>query len=175
MKSIKMLVSSMLWWITNVVIANFPSKTVRLLWLKLLGMSINGHVNIYEGFHIRAPRGIVVEDGVSIGPKVLLDGRMGLRIESNAVIAYDAIIWTLSHDYNDVYFRDKGAPVTIGAYSWICSRSIIMPGVTVGKGAVIASGAVVTKNVPDFAIMAGVPAKKIGERSNNDYLYGYKH
>lgn len=103
----------------------------------------------------------------------MLDARRGLRIRRNAVIAYEAIIWSLNHDYNDIYFKRKGSPTEIGEYAWICSRSIILPGINIGKGAIVASGAVVTKDVPDFAIVGGVPAKVIGYREENDYQYGY--
>lgn len=132
------------------------------------------NVRIFEGFHIRAPKNITIADGVSIGPKVLLDGRLGLTIDKNAVIAYEAIIWTLNHDYNDIHFKSVGAPVYIGAYAWICSRSIILPGITIGEGAVVASGAVVTKDVPPYTVVGGVPAKVIGQRDKKTYQYGFK-
>jgi len=164
----------LLWWLTNVVICNIPSKIIRISWLRLMGMKINGNIALYEGFHIRNAKGIIIEDGVSIGPKVLLDGRKGLKIGRNAVIAYEAIIWTLNHDYNDINFCGKGASVEIGDYAWICSRSIILPGCKIGKCAIVASGAIVTKNVPDYSIVAGAPAKVIGQREIKDYRYGYK-
>lgn len=107
---------------------------------------------------------MIIEDGVSIGPNVLLDARCGLRIRKNSVIAYEAIIWTLNHDYNDDYFCGKGGPVEIGEYVWICSRAIILPGVKIGNGAVVASGAIVTKDVEPYTIVAGVPAKEISKR-----------
>ena len=116
----------------------------------------------------------MIHRGVSIGPGVLLDARKGLEIGENTVIAYQAIIWTLNHDYNDIHFGSKGAKVKIGSYAWICSRSIILPGVTIGEGAVVASGAVVTKDVPPYKIVGGVPAKVIGERDKKLYDYGYK-
>lgn len=111
---------------------------------------------------------------MSIGPKVLLDARCGLTIRRNAVIAYDAIVWTLNHDYNDVHFCGKGAPVEIGAYAWICSRSIILPGIKIGEGAVVASGAIVTKDVAPWTVVAGIPAKVISHREQKEYHYGYR-
>lgn len=75
------------WWMTNSVICYCPSKKIRRGWLKHLGMKINGNVMFYEDYHIRNPKGIIIEDGVSIGPKVLLDGRKGLHIGKSAVIA----------------------------------------------------------------------------------------
>ena len=79
----------------------------------------------------------------------------------------------LESDYNDVHFCGKGAPVDIGAFARVCSRSIILPGVTIGEGAIVASGAVVTKDVEPWAIVAGIPAKVIGHRERKNYLYGY--
>jgi len=161
------------WWFTNSFLYNFPSKRFRNYMLKQMGMTFKGDVRIYAGFHIRNPRGIILENGVSIGPKVLLDGRKGLTIQEGAVIGYGAIIWTLNHDYNDIHFCGKGAPVTIGKHAWICSNSIILPGITIGEGAVVASGAIVTHNVEPYAIVGGIPAKVIGKREQKDYDYGY--
>lgn len=165
--------SGFTWWFLNCFICNFPSIKVRHFFLRKAGIKMSNNVHIYEGCHIRFPQGISIEDGVSIGSHCLLDGRKGLTICKNAVIAYDAIIWTLNHDYNDINFRSKGAPVKIGAYAWVCSRSIILPGITIGEGAVIASGAVVTKDVPPYTIVGGVPARIIGQREKKDYKYGY--
>lgn len=163
------------WWFTNSFLYNFPSKHFRNFMLKKMGMTFKGDVRIYAGFHIRNPKGIVIEKGASIGPKVLLDGRMGLTIQEGAVIGYGAIIWTLNHDYNDIHFCGKGAPVTIGRHAWVCSNSIILPGITIGEGAVVASGAIVTHDVPAYTIVGGIPAKKIGQREQKDYNYGYDH
>ncbi len=162
------------WWFTNSFLYNFPSKRFRNFMLRKMGMTFQGDARIYAGFHIRNPRGIVLGNGVSIGPKVLLDGRKGLTIEEGAVIGYGAIIWTLNHDYNDIHFCGKGAPVTIGRRAWICSNSIILPGITIGEGAVVASGAVVTHNVEPFTIVGGVPAKVIGKRAEKEYDYLYR-
>jgi maltose O-acetyltransferase len=76
------------------------------------------------------------------------------------------VIWTLGHDIHDDFHRDKGSPVTIEDYVWIGHRAIIMPGVTIGRGAVVAAGAVVTKSIPAMSIVAGVPAKIIGQRQS---------
>ena len=161
-------------WILSIsIIPNIPSQTIRNWGLRKLGVKMTKNVKFYSGFSVRNPKALKIEDGVSIGPRVLLDARCGLTIHKNAVIAYDAIIWTLNHDYNDVQFCGKGAPVEIGPYAWICSRSIILPGVKIGEGAIVASGAVVTKDVEPYSIVGGVPAKLIGQREIKDYNYGY--
>lgn len=162
------------YWFTNFFLSGFPSKRFRNFMLKRYGMKFLGDARLYAGFHIRNPKGITLGDGVSVGPRVLLDGRMGLTIEEGAVIGYGAIIWTLNHDYNDINFCGKGAPVVIGKRAWVCSNSITLPGVTIGEGAVVASGAVVTKDVEPYTVVGGVPAKVIGHREKKDYQYGYK-
>lgn len=161
------------WWFTNSFLSALPSKRLRYYGLKLQGMKLARNVRFYQGFHIRAPHLIEIEDHVTIGPKCLLDGRKGLHICSHVVIAYDAIIWTLNHDYNDTHFSTWGGGVRIGPYAWICSRSVILPGISIGEGAVVASGAVVTKDVPPYTVVGGVPAKVIGKREQKEYQYGY--
>ena len=96
------------WWFTNVVMCNAPLPSIRRWFLRKIGVRIIGNVMFYEGIHVRNPEGITIEDGVSIGPKVLLDGRMALHIGKSAVIGYEAIIWTLNHDYNDINFKTAG-------------------------------------------------------------------
>lgn len=162
-----------IWFLTNNFLPNIPSQTIRNKGLRLLGVQMSSNVKFYSGFSVRNPKSLIIEDGVSIGPKVLLDARCGLTIHKNAVIAYDAIIWTLNHDYNDCNFCGKGAPVEIGSFSWICSRAIILPGVKIGEGAIVASGAIVSKDVAPYSIVGGIPAKVIGERTRKEYSYGY--
>ncbi len=161
------------WWMCTRFLPSIPSKHIKNYGLRMLGLQMNKNVHFYGRFDIRSPKGIIIEDGVSIGPNVLLDGRKGLTIRKGAVIAYDAIIWTLNHDYNDEHFCAKGAPVEIGAYSWICSRSIVLPGVSIGEGAVVASNAVVTRDIPPYAIVAGIPANIIGYRTRKKWKYSY--
>ena len=172
-KHIRGLIIGLKWNLSTSIIPNIPSQTIRNWGLRKLGVKMSKNVKFYAGFSVRNPKGLTIEDGVSIGPRVLLDARCGLTIHKSAVIAYDAIIWTLNHDYNDVNFCGKGASVEIGAYSWICSRSIILPGIKIGEGAVVASCAVVTKNVEPYTIVGGIPAKAIGRREQNSWKYGY--
>ena len=162
--------SSIEWFFVNTILSQFPSRRFRYFCLRILGAKI-GRAAMFGGFEIRNPAGLVIEDGCSIGPRARLDARMGLHLEKNVVIACEAMIWTLHHDYNDPCFRAVGAPVKIEEYAWICSRAIIMPGVKIGKAAVVASGAVLTHDVEPYAIVGGIPAKVIGMREKHDYHY----
>ncbi len=166
--------SGLIWILSTKIVPCLPSQRLKNKCFRLLGVKMNSNVKFYDGISVRCPNKLVIGDGVSIGPHALLDARNGLVIGKSAVIAYEAIIWTLNHDYNDPFFGGKGAPVEIGNYAWICSRSIILPGVKIGDGAVVASGAIVTKDVPPYTVVGGIPAKVIGYREEKDYKYGYK-
>ena len=162
------------WWWLNCIVCYLPSVHLRRAFVRLAGAKLPKNVRFFEGVHIRNPKGITLGEGCSIGTRVLLDGRQGLTAGKSVVFGYECIIWTLNHDYNDINFQTKGGPVTIGDYAWICSRAIVLPGITIGEGAVVASGAIVTKDVPPYAIVAGIPAKIVGEREKKPYNYGYK-
>jgi acetyltransferase-like isoleucine patch superfamily enzyme len=101
----------------------------------------------------------------------LLDGRkFAITTGSDVSIGPEATILTLGHDPRSPEFADKGGDVVIGDRVWIGYRAIILPGITIGEGAVVGAGSVVTRDVPPFAIVAGNPARIIGER-NRDLTY----
>jgi len=98
----------------------------------------------------------------------LFDGRrFQIRTANDVSIGPEAAILTLGHDPQSQTFADEGGDVEIGCRAWIAFRALILPGVRIGEGAVVAAGAVVTRNVPDYAIVAGSPARQVGERSPN--------
>ena len=146
-------------------------KVFKIFYVVRKGVKIGQNVAMYNSLEIRNPGGLILKGNNSLGKHILLNARKVLTIEKGAVIVSHVLIWTLHHDYNSPDFRAIGESVLIGEYSWICSRSVILPGVTIGKGAVVASGAVVTKNVEPYTIVGGVPAKKIGMRDLMDYDY----
>ena len=158
-------------WIFIAILKRIPSRNLRIALLRRRGANIAKNVAMYASIEVRHPHGLIIGEGCSIGPKVLLDARKGLEIGENVTIAYEAIIWTLHHDMNSADFHTCGAKTTIDDYAWICSRAILLPGVHIGKGAVVASGAVVTKDVEPFTVVAGIPAKPIGKRNKIEFIY----
>jgi acetyltransferase-like isoleucine patch superfamily enzyme len=155
------------WVLLNNIFSIFPSQTIRKAFLRIKGATIHNDVRIFGGCEFRSPKGLIIEKGSTIGHRTILDSREGLKIGSNVVISTEVMIWTLHHDYNDVNFKTIGGKVSINDYAWLCSRCIILPGVNIGEGAVIATGAVVTKDVDAYTIVGGIPAKKIGIRNSN--------
>ena len=150
------------------VIGIIPSQTIRnYLYAKHFKLNIGDNTVIYNSCHLRDPHKITIGNNSSIGDRCILDGRSGLTIGDSVNMSTEAWIWTLQHDPHDPDFAAVGAPVVIEDYAWISCRTIILPGVTIGRGAVVAAGAVVTKSVEPYAIVGGVPAKKIGDRNTN--------
>lgn len=122
-----------------------------------------------------APKNILLAQRVVVNPDCHLDGRGGtIKIGEDADIGPWTHIWTLEHDPSDPNHGTKGGPVTIGDHVWIASRVTILPGVEIERGAVVACGSIVTKDVPERTIVAGIPAKIIGKRDNSlEYKLNY--
>lgn len=124
---------------------------------------------------VRHPDGygeLRIGSGVHVGREVLVTAAYSVSIGDGVTIGSRAMIYDNNHNFGDpaMSVMDQGlygAPVVVGDFAWIGAHAIILPGVKIGKGAVIGAGAVVTKDVPEFAIVGGIPAKVIGWRSNN--------
>lgn len=114
-----------------------------------------------------APWKLSIGKNSIIGNDAMLDARNGITIGNNVSLSMGVWIWTMEHDPQDPYFGAKGGSVVIGDYAWISCRVVILPGVTIGKGAVVAAGAVVTKDVAPFTIVGGVPARTLGKRTKD--------
>lgn len=145
-----------------------PFNLVRFAFLKPILGHLGNDVFVARSVDIRKPQNIEIGSNTAINKLSLLDGRGGyLKIGNCVDIAQEAQIWTLQHDYNSPCYAAVGKPVSIGDYAWIGTRAIILPGVNVGEGAVVAAGAVVTKDIEPYTVVAGVPAKKITERQRS--------
>lgn len=163
-------------WIEFVVMVlhcagQIPSHHFRRFFYRLSGMKIGKGSAIHMWLTLYYPAGISIGKDTIIGEKTTLDGRAKLSIGDHVDIASEVMIYNAEHDINDSHFQATQAPVTIEDYVFIGPRAIILPGVTVGRGAVIGAGAVVTKDVAAFTIVGGVPAKVIGERENKEPHY----
>jgi maltose O-acetyltransferase len=134
-------------------------------------MKIGRGSSIHMGTIFYDPHNISVGRDTIIGEKTVLDGRAPLKIGSHVDIASEVMIYNAQHDVSDEKFGAVAEPVQIEDYVFIGPRAIILPGVTIGRGAIVGAGAVVTKDVEPLQIVGGVPAKVIGERSLKDPKY----
>lgn len=146
-------------------LGRLPSLRLRRGALRaLFGARIGDGAVLYGGFEIRSPRKLAIGGQTVIGHRATLDARGGLTIGRRVNVSSEVMIWTAEHDPRDPGFRAVFEPVVIGDYAWLGPRCIVLPGVTVGEGAVVAAGAVVTRDIPPYTIAGGVPARAIGER-----------
>ena len=148
-----------------------PSHAYRKFFFRLFGMKIGPGSTLHLGCRFYNPAGIIIGEDTIIGDRCFLDGRAPIRIGDHTDIASQVLIYNSEHDINSVDFHATELPVEIGDYVFIGPRAIIVPGVKIGRGAVVAAGAVVTTDVSEFAIVGGVPAKVIGERKLKDPNY----
>ena len=152
--------------IANYVIAAFPSYAVRHAYYRYIcGMKLGKNAHIMKDVFVLDPQRIQIGDNSVVNNGCRLDGRGDLYIGDNVSVSFDVQIYTMSHDYNDPHFSGVFGPVRIEDYVWLCARSTILPGVTIGRGAVVAAGAVVTTDVAPFTVVGGVPAKQIDQRN----------
>lgn len=148
-----------------------PSHCCRRFFYRLSGIKIGKGSTIHTRARFYNPRNISIGIDSIIGEGAVLDGRDLLVIGDHVDIATDVMIYNSEHDVNDENFTAKNSPVKIEDFVFIGPRAIILAGVTVGRGAIVGAGAVVTKDVPPYAIVGGIPAKIIGERRNKDLHY----
>lgn len=150
-----------------ILIGRLPSHALRLLCYRSLGLRVGPRSAIYMGAEVRHPKAIEIGSSSVIGHGVILDGRRGIRIGNNVNFSTGVWIWTVQHDPHDPLFGDVGGPVVVEDDAWLSCRVVVLPNVRIGRGAVVAAGAVVTKDVEPYSIVGGVPAKKIGERTRD--------
>ncbi len=150
---------------------HIPSHLIRRFVFMVNGVKMGKGSVIHMGCKFFYLRNIEIGADSVIGNNAFLDGRAKLSIGSHVDIASEVMIYNSQHDINDPKFIATEEPVKIGDYVFIGPRAIILPGVDIGKGAIIAAGCVVTKDVPENAIYAGVPGKIIGERTIKDFNY----
>ena len=150
-------------------IGSFPSRRIREIylsgWLGKLGVKSG----VQMGCRFLNGRKVFLGERNVVNFGCIFDGRkFSIRTGSNVSIGPEATILTLGHDPRSAIFEDRGGDVVIGDRAWIGYRAIVLPGVSIGAAAVVGAGAVVTKNVEPYAIVAGNPAREIGLREQVD-------
>jgi len=142
---------------------------VKSNFLKLFGAKIGKKVVYYPGVWVSPPSNIVIGNDVDLALNVLITTSGGVYIGDRTLIGYGTKILSSNHvipdrDNRIFYAGHENKKVIIENDVWIGANCLILPGVIIGEGAVVAAGSVVTKNVKKFSVVAGVPAKVIKER-----------
>jgi len=167
-------VTGFLWWCVGFI----PIHHVRRFFYRLFGMKIGQGSTLHMMGRIYDPRYIKIGKDSIVGEKFTLDGRRqlanslgGIVIGDHVDIASEVMIWSSQHDIRSSDFHATEDPITIEDYVFIGPRAIILPGIRLGKGAVVGAGAIVTKDVLPGEIVGGIPAKPIGQRAVKEYNY----
>ena len=143
-------------------------RALRAFCGKLMLISCGRHVNIEKNAIFSAKVSLGNYSGIGVNARINGECRIGTHVMMGA----DVVVLTRNHAYDrtDIPMMEQGFeeehPVVIGNDVWIGDRVIILPGVTIGDGSILAAGAVITRDVPPYAIVAGVPARIIRKRTD---------
>jgi maltose O-acetyltransferase len=143
---------------------------LRIFLYRKIGMKIGMNCVVRRGVYLGSPNELALGDGSFIG-RANLYCTGGVRIGKNVNVSDGAVIITAKHDVNSPAFEALYEPITVDDWAWIATNAIVLAGVTIGEGAVVAAGAVVTKDVLPYSIVGGNPAKVIGERKKQAFTY----
>ncbi len=139
----------------------------RVLSLRLMGAKLGSNVTIEPGVYVGAGQDIVLGDDVQINEGCRL---RNVRMGNHIMVAPEVAILNLGHntDRTDIPMISQGTrvypPTVIDDDVWIGMRALIMPGIHIGQGAIVAAGSVVVKNVEPYAVVGGNPARLIKRR-----------
>jgi len=152
----------------NNLLGRVPSRRLRQLALRAWLGGVGQGTGVQLGCRFLNGRRVFLGRNNVINHGCLIDGRrFAVRTGANVSIGPEASILTLGHDPQSPVLEDRGGEVVIGDRVWIAYRAVILPGVTIGEGAVVGAGAVVTRDVAPYAIVAGNPARVVGQRTRN--------
>ena len=132
--------------------------------LQKFGAKIGHWSNVLLGVKIRDPRNLEIGDFTSVACGVNFYNAAKVTIGENTVVSANVFFCTATHDHKRVDFPLVCKPITIGNGVWLAMNAFILPGVTIGDGAVVGACSVVTKDVEPWTIVAGNPARVVGKR-----------
>jgi len=166
--SIKNKIRRFIWQIVWLVLCRF-SPTIFHSWrttiLKLFGAKIGNKNFIYPNIKIWAPWLLETEDVVTIGPGVEIYNPGGVFLGDHSILSQDSFLCGATHDYNSIDYTYIAKKIIVKRYSWISARAIVLPGVTCGEGSVLGAGSVAARDLDEWTIYSGNPARIIKERN----------
>ena len=142
----------------------------RLCWgwrcwlLRLFGARVGAHVHIHPSARVSIPWNLEIGDWSSVGFDALIYNLGPVRIGSRATVSQRAHLCGGTHDFRDDAMPLIKSPITIGDDAWVCADAFVGPGATVGARAVVGARSVLVKDVAEGVIVAGNPARPVGQR-----------
>lgn len=170
-KKLKLVFKPFILWWYNYIIEKLPCLFLRKTCLKILGGQIGKRTIIDMNCYFMSPEKFVIGAHSHINRGCMIDARGKISIGNNVSISHCVKLCSAGHNIYSPEFNYVSAPIVIGDNVWIGLNAIVLKGCTIGEGAIIAAGAIVTHDVEPYSIVAGVPAKKVGERKLSQINY----
>jgi acetyltransferase-like isoleucine patch superfamily enzyme len=163
-------------YLCNHCIANVPSHSIRLWYYrKIMGFKIGAGSTIFMNCKFDCAGGLIIGKNSVINANCRLDSRGSLEIGNNVSVSEEVIFLTADHNEDLIGVKGRAKKIYIEDFVWLGTRAMVLPGVTIEKGAVVAAGAIVTRDVKYLNVVAGIPAKLINVRPENfNYTAEYK-
>lgn len=148
----------------NLLLA-LPGHRLRLLVFRhMCHVSVGARTSIERGVRVMARGGVSIGAGCNVNAGAVLDGRGTLAIGDLVNISPGVKFITADHDPDSPGFEGRRRPVLVGSRTWIATSALVLPGTTIGEGAVVAAGSVVSGTVDRWTIVAGCPARFVRPR-----------
>ena len=142
-----------------------PLNFWRALVLRIFGAKIDRGSKIHPSCRIAVPWNLSLAKGSTIGERANIYNLAHISIAENATIAQEAYLCAGTHKFDDPLLPLQTAPIKIGKEVFICARAFILPGVSIADGAIVGACALISRDVPEWTIWAGNPAREISKRS----------
>jgi len=156
------------YYLTNHVVNRIPSHGFRTMWYRhFTGIKMGPESQIWLGCQFVGDTVDQIEIGhhTVLASNVIINASAPVKIGDYVTVAHGVQILTADHDYQDPFFQPRKAPVVIESHAWIATSAIILKGVTIGNGAVVGAGSVVSQSIKSLAMVAGNPPRQFGTRS----------
>ena len=143
-----------------------PLNRWRVFWLKIFGAKIEGKPFVHQRARIQIPWNLTLRDRSCLGDRANAYSLGEIELGEGSTVAQEVYLCAGTHDFGHPTLSLKVAKITVEPRAFIGARAFIMPGVIVGEGALVGACSVVTKDVVRGVVVAGNPAREIGERPN---------
>jgi putative colanic acid biosynthesis acetyltransferase WcaF len=145
-----------------------PLHAWRSFLLRSFGAKMGPKCHFYPSSKVWAPNMLQCADQVTLGDKAIIYNPSLVTMGSHAIVSQEGFICGATHDYDSPEFPLYSLPMNLGAWSWVCARASVSPGVNLGEGAVLGLASVATSDLEPWMIYAGVPAKPIKARKRTN-------
>ena len=143
-----------------------PMHKWRAFLLRCFGAKLGKNCRIYHSVRIWAPWNLICQDFVVVGPRAEIYNPSIVSLGNYVTVSQGSYICGANHDYNDPAFTLVSEPISIEDFAWITAKAVVLQGLTVGEGAVLAIGSVATKDLTPWTVYGGIPARPIKKRKN---------